>query len=189
MGVGKFLKKQKPDIRIHPLEPSNSPTMSTGYKVGKHRIQGISDEFVPSIVDLSNLDSIVSVDDGDAIIMAQKLSMELGIAVGISSGANFLGALKIQNELGGDAVVATVFADSNKKYLSTALMSEEPVKEGFLSLDVDLLSFRSFKRVCHTCCDPSDCVESQYNGSDLGFMLPHCARRHPSEKKIPEIKV
>ena len=43
MGVGKFLKERKADIRLHPLEPSNSPTLSTGYKVGKHRIQGISD--------------------------------------------------------------------------------------------------------------------------------------------------
>ena len=189
MGVGKFLNEQKPDIRIHPLEPSNSPTMSTGYKVGKHRIQGISDEFIPSIVDLSKLDDIVSVDDGDAIIMAQKLSRELGIAVGISSGANFLGALKIQNELGPKSVVATVFADSNKKYLSTALMSDEPVKSDFLSPYVELTSFRSFKRVCHTCCDPTDCVESKYNGDDIGFKLPYCARRHNTKIQIPEIRV
>ncbi len=187
MGVGKYLKIKNPAIRIHPLEPSNSPTMSTGYKVGKHRIQGISDEFIPSIVDLSKLDDIVSVDDGDAIIMAQKLSRELGIAVGISSGANFLGALKLQNEMGPDAVVATVFADSNKKYLSTALMLDEPVKGDFLSPDVELLSFRSFKRVCHTCCDPSDCVEAKYNGDDIDFMLPYCARRHSGGVKLPEV--
>jgi len=74
---------------------------------GKHRIQGISDEFIPQIIDLNKIDSIVSVDDGDSIMMAQKLS-NLGLGVGISSGANFLGALKIQNELGKDAVVVTV---------------------------------------------------------------------------------
>ncbi|MEJ2594906.1 MAG: cysteine synthase family protein [bacterium] len=189
MGVGKYLKEKNPAIRIHPLEPSNSPTMSTGYKVGKHRIQGISDEFIPSIVDLSRLDDIVSIDDGDAIIMAQKLSRELGIAVGISSGANFLGALKLQNEMGPDAVVATVFADSNKKYLSTALMHDEPVKNDFLSPDVELLSFRSFKRVCHTCCDPGDCVEAKYSGDDIDFRLPYCARRHSRGVQLPEIKV
>ena len=189
MGVGKFLKEQNPEIKIHPLEPANSPTMSTGYKIGKHRIQGISDEFIPSIVKLDNLDSIVGVDDGDSIIMAQKLSMELGIAVGISSGANFLGALKIQNEMGRNAIVATVFADSNKKYLSTDLMHDEPIKEGFMSPDIELLSFRSFKRVCHTCCDPSECVEAQYHGSDLEVMLPYCARRSEIDLKIPEVKV
>ena len=189
MGVGKFLKEQNHSIRVHPLEPANSPTMSTGYKVGKHRIQGISDEFIPSIVNLEKLDRIVSVDDGDAIIMAQKLSMELGIAVGISSGANFLGALKIQNELSEKAVVATVFADSNKKYLSTDLMHEEPVKDDFLSPDIELKSFRSFKRVCHTCCDPTDCVEAQYHGEGLEVMLPYCARRSEADLKLPEIKL
>ena len=189
MGVGKFLKEQDNAIKIHPLEPANSPTMSTGHKVGKHRIQGISDEFIPSIVKLDNLDSIVGVDDGDSIIMAQKLSMEMGIAVGISSGANFLGALKVQNEMGGKAIVATVFADSNKKYLSTDLMHDEPVKKGFLSPLIQLQDFRAYKRVCHTCCDPHDCVEAQYHGSDLEVMLPYCARRTEMDIRIPEIKL
>ena len=82
------------------MEPSNSPTLSTGHRVGKHRIQGISDEFIPPIVELNALDSVVSVDDGDAILMAQKLAREAGLGVGISSGANFLGAVKVQDELG-----------------------------------------------------------------------------------------
>ncbi|PKQ63895.1 cysteine synthase [Labilibaculum filiforme] len=177
MGVGKYLKEQNPNIQVHPLEPSNSPTMSTGHKVGKHRIQGISDEFIPSIVELNKLDDIVSVDDGDAIIMAQKLSSILGLGVGISSGANFLGALKIQDQLGGEAVVVTVFADDNKKYLSTDLMNEEPIKKEFLAPNVKLHSFRSFKRVCHTCCDPTDCVESEFNDSYEMLKLPLCPRR------------
>ncbi len=79
MGVGQFLKEKNKDIKIHPLEPSNSPTLSTGHKVGKHRIEGISDEFIPSIMNLDELDEVISVDDGDAIIMAQKLASELGI--------------------------------------------------------------------------------------------------------------
>jgi len=56
MGVGKFLKEQSETIKIHPLEPANSPTLSTGCKVGKHRIEGISDEFIPSIMSLDKLD-------------------------------------------------------------------------------------------------------------------------------------
>jgi len=177
MGVGKYLKEKLPNIKIHPLEPSNSPTMTTGYKVGKHRIQGISDEFIPSIVKLGELDEIISVDDGDSIIMAQKLSAQLGLGVGISSGANFIGALKIQEKLGPDAVVVTVFADDNKKYLSTDLMNEEPIKEEFLSTDVVLNSYAAYKRVCHTCCNPKDCMESCYEGRDNEVKLPACARR------------
>ncbi len=151
MGVGKFLKEHHPAVRIHPMEPSNSPTLSTGYKVGKHRIQGISDDFIPSIVHLDQLDEVIAVDDGDAILMAQKLATELGLAVGISSGANFIGALKVQNQAGPDAVVVTVFPDSNKKYLSTDLLREEPVRNGFLSPEVELLHFRAQKRVCKLC--------------------------------------
>ena len=175
MGVGKFLKEQDNNLHIHPLEPLNSPTLTTGYKVGKHRIQGISDEFIPSIVKLDHLDSIISVDDGDAIIMAQKLAAELGIGVGISSGANFIGALELQNRMGADKVVVTIFPDDNKKYLSTDLLKRESVKKEFLSPDIELLDFRSFKRVCHTCCDPVDCVESRYK--DNLIKLPYCPRR------------
>ncbi len=177
MGVGKYLKEKNPKIKLHPLEPANSPTLTTGYKVGKHRIQGISDEFIPSIVKLDQLDSIVCVDDGDAIIMAQKLASVLGIGVGISSGANFLGALKIQNEMGGDAVVVTVFADDNKKYLSTDLLGEEPVKDDFLAPDVELTNFRAFKRTYYTCCDPNDCVEVKNAKLIDADPLPYCLRR------------
>ncbi|MBT8461170.1 MAG: cysteine synthase family protein, partial [Gemmatimonadetes bacterium] len=56
MGVGNYLRNERPETKIHPLEPANSPTLSTGHKVGKHRIQGISDEFIPAICDLTELD-------------------------------------------------------------------------------------------------------------------------------------
>ncbi len=159
MGVGKFFKSLKKNIKIHPMEPANSPTLRTGKKVGTHRIQGISDEFIPSIVDLDQLDEVVDVDDGDAIIMSQKLAGELGLAVGISSGANFLAAVMVQNMLSPDAVVVTVFPDDNKKYLSTDLLRIEPAKPDHLSPSIKLHNFRAFKRVCHTCCDFVDCRE------------------------------
>lgn len=151
MGVGRYLRHAHPAVKLHPLEPANSPTLSTGCKVGKHRIQGISDEFIPPIVKLPELDAVVAIDDGDAILMAQKLASRLGLAVGISSGANFLGALKVQEQLGPEAVVVTVFPDDNKKYLSTDLMRHEPAKAGAMSPDVELLGFGAMKRSCHTC--------------------------------------
>ncbi len=159
MGAGRFLRSRNPDINLHALEPTNSPTLTTGHKVGKHRIQGISDEFIPAIVDLDYLDEIVQVDDGDSIIMAQKLATDLGLAVGISSGSNFLGAVKRQNEKGGSHVTVTVFSDDNKKYLSTDLLKKEPIKDDFLSSDITLKGFRAIKRVCHLCCDPAECAK------------------------------
>jgi cysteine synthase A len=142
MGVGRLLREMNSKALIHPLEPSNSPTLTTGHKVGKHRIQGISDEFIPPILRLNELEEVVQVDDGDAIIMAQKLAIDIGLGVGISSGANFLGAVLLQNKYGSDAVVTTVFADDNKKYLSTDYIKEEPIKDGFLSPDIELLSYK-----------------------------------------------
>jgi len=151
MGVARFLRSRNPKVKVHAVEPAESPTLSTGHKVGKHRIQGISDEFIPAIVDLSTLDKVIAVSDGDSIIMAQKLASTLGLAVGISSGCNFLAALMVQEELGPDAVVATVFPDDNKKYLSTDLTREEPVQENYLAPEVKLSGFTSMQRVCAFC--------------------------------------
>jgi cysteine synthase A len=122
---------------------------------------------------------VVSVDDGDAILMAQKLAETLGLGVGISSGANLVGAIMVQDAMGPDAVVVTVFPDDNKKYLSTDLLRAEPIRPEHLSPHVELLGFNAYKRVCHTCCDPLDCVESAGLpiGPALAPLLPPCPRR------------
>lgn len=143
MGVGRHLRERFGNVALHPLEPAESPTLRTGRKVGKHRIQGISDEFVPPVVRLDELDEILDVHDGDAILMAKRLAAELGLGVGISSGANVLGALRIVERQGPQAVVVTVLPDSNKKYLSTSLFEDEPAREGYLSPRVELISFRT----------------------------------------------
>ena len=146
-GVGHYLKKINPAIKVHPLEPAESPTLSTGYKVGSHRIQGISDEFIPAIVQLNELDEVVRVNDGDAILAAQKLAKELGLAVGISSGANVIGAIKLKEQLGADAVVVTILPDSNKKYLSTDLVKAEPVKDGYYTPGIQFTGFQPISRL------------------------------------------
>jgi len=146
MGVGETLRSMYNGVKIHPLEPAESPTLTTGYKVGSHRIQGISDEFIPDIVKLDKLDEVIQVSDGDSILMAQMLASSFGMAVGISSGANLIGAIKLQEKYGFDKVVATVFADCNKKYLSTDLMKKEPVKKDYISPEVELLDFSVLKR-------------------------------------------
>jgi cysteine synthase A len=106
MGVGKYLRERNPQIKLHPLQPAESPTLSTGHKVGCHRIQGISDEFIPSILQLAQLDAVVSVHDGDAILMARKLASSLGLGVGISSGRQLYwrvnGAKQSGQRRGGD---------------------------------------------------------------------------------------
>jgi cysteine synthase A len=151
MGAGRALRARHPRIKIHPVEPAESPTLSTGCKVGAHRIQGISDEFIPPIVDLSALDEVIAVSDGDSILMAQKLAANLGLAVGVSSGCNFLAAVKVQEHLGPGAAVVTVFPDDNKKYLSTDLLREEPCKDGYVAPGIELLGLETFQRDCAFC--------------------------------------
>ena len=151
MGVGKYLRKHDSSIRVFPVEPAESPTLTTGCKVGNHRIQGISDEFVPELLQLKELNEVLSIPDGDAILMAQKLAMNLGLAVGISSGCNFLAAVRAQEKLGSEATVITVFCDDNKKYLSTALMNEELLKPSYRSPEIELLGFGTVGRACEFC--------------------------------------
>ncbi len=145
MGLAKAFKDVNPSCLAMPLEPLNSPTLSTGCKTGFHRIAGISDEFIPSICKLDELDDIVSVDDIDSIIMAQKLARELGIGVGISSGANFIGSVMALEKLGADACCVTVFADDNKKYLSTDYSKRFEQREEYISSHIELIGAKAIR--------------------------------------------
>jgi cysteine synthase A len=146
MGVGRALRAANPGCAIHPVEPAESPTLSTGHKVGSHRIQGVSDEFIPQIVELEELDQVLMVSDGDSIRMAQKIAATLGLGLGISSGCNFLGAVQAAQSLPEGAIVTTVFPDDNKKYLSTSLMAEEPALASHRTQEIELLDLRVIAR-------------------------------------------
>lgn len=143
MGLAKAFKTVNPNCIARPLEPKNSPTLSTGYKTGAHKIAGISDEFIPPICKLDELDSVVSVDDIDSIIMAQKLSKELGIGVGISSGANFIGSVTALLDSDTNSTCVTVFADDNKKYLSTDYAKVFEAKDEYISSHIKLIGVRT----------------------------------------------
>ena len=141
MGNGTYLRQHYPDIHICPLESLQSRVISTGVSHGIHRIPGLSDDWTPPIVDLSIMNDVFTISDGDGIIMAQRLCNELGLGVGISSGFNLLGAVAYQNKFGKNANVVTVFSDCSKKYLSTALLQEEPLLPYYLSNHIELVDF------------------------------------------------
>ena len=96
------------------------PIFSGGELTGHSKISGIADDFIPNIVDTSLIDGVIGVEDDDAINMSRKLSKELGLGVGISSGAYAIGAILLNEKLKKPCV--TVFSDDNKKYLSTELV-------------------------------------------------------------------
>ena len=139
MGIGKRLKKEFDDFKIVALEPDKMPIISKGKIIGQHKIEGIGDDFVPDLIDRQAIDDIELVNDEDAINMSRKLAKELGLGVGISSGANIIASVLWQNKL--NKPVVTVFADDNKKYLSTELMDKINYNEEFISNKVKLLSY------------------------------------------------
>ena len=139
MGVGKKIKEKFNDIKIVAIEPDKMPILSGGEIIGQHKIEGIGDDFIPDLVDINKIDKIMLINDDDAINMARKLAKELGLAVGISSGANFLGSIMLTDEIKSNVV--TIFADDNKKYLSTELSKQVDTKNELISNQVELLNF------------------------------------------------
>ena len=120
-GVGKYLKSQKPDIRIIAVEPESSPVLSGGTP-GAHRIQGIGAGFVPEVLDTGVYDEIITVKNEDAFAASKKLGRLEGLLAGISSGAALYAAIEVakREQTRGKTVVA-LLPDTGERYLSTAI--------------------------------------------------------------------
>ena len=139
MGTGTRIKEKYPNSKIVAIEPENMPIISKGKKIANHKIEGIGDDFVPELLDKTKIDNIYLINDDDAINMSKKLAKELGLGVGISSGANFIGSVLL-NDIS-NKPSTTVFADDNKKYLSTDLFKEIEIKKEYISDKVHLLNY------------------------------------------------
>jgi cysteine synthase A len=120
MGVGRALRKAGSKAKVFALEPDESAVMS-GDVPGHHGIQGLADGFIPAIVNVKELDGVVRIRTEDAKRMAARLSREEGLLVGISSGANVLGAMEIARRLGPGHRIVTMLCDRGERYLSLGL--------------------------------------------------------------------
>ena len=120
-GVGRYLKKQNPKVKIVAVEPDSAPVLSEG-KGGSHGIQGIGAGFVPETLDTSVYDEIIRVKDEDALATGKRIARSEGVLVGISSGAAVWAALKLAKlpENKGKTIVA-LLPDTGERYLSTAM--------------------------------------------------------------------
>ena len=118
-GVGSFLKKHKPGIKIVAVEPKNVSAL-LGHEPGLHQIQGIGDGFIPAVLDVSLVDEILEVTDEDAIETTRQLGRDYGLLVGISSGANVWAARQMAAKMNGN--IATILPDRAERYFSTALL-------------------------------------------------------------------
>mgnify|MGYP002530463143 CR=1 FL=1 len=123
-GVGEYLKKQNPSIKVVAVEPAGSPVLSKGIP-GPHKIQGIGAGFVPATLNTEVYDEIIPVENEDAFAAGRSLARKEGILVGISSGAAVFAAtvLAKRPENKGKLIVA-LLPDTGERYLSTPMFSE-----------------------------------------------------------------
>ena len=122
-GVGTILKEKIPSISIKAVEPKGSAVLN-GEDPGPHKIQGIGAGFIPKILDTSVYDEAIKVRDEDAFDTARKLAKELGLFVGISTGANVYAAIELAKKVGPGKTILTVSPSNGERYLSTELYND-----------------------------------------------------------------
>ena len=123
IGVGRAFKEVNPAAKSYALEPSESCTIACS-EVAKHLIEGISDGFIPGIIERHSqeIDGFVHIHSNDAVEETRRLARTHGIFVGPSSGAHMLAAKKLKEELGAEKVV-TIFCDEGEKYIADYWLS------------------------------------------------------------------
>lgn len=119
VGIGKFLKEKNKDVKVVGIEPKSSPLI-TENQAGPHKIQGIGANFIPKIYDEDIVDRVITISDEDSYETVRLLANKLGILVGISSGANIFGAMKLSDE-NPEEIIVTVAPDGVDKYMSMGI--------------------------------------------------------------------
>ena len=116
-GVGKYLKEKNPTCRVVAVEPASSPLLSQD-RAGAHRIQGIGANFVPSVLDRTVYDEVLTATDDEAFLMKDRLFKEENLFVGISSGAAVAAALRLAKrpENAGKNIL-TILPDHGNRYM------------------------------------------------------------------------
>ncbi len=120
MGIANVMREANPRVKVIAVEPEEAAVMFGGSnaRISEHKIQGIGDGFIPQLMDMSRVDEVITVGSEDAVRMARRLCREHGLLVGISAGANFLAATRVEARFN---KVATVLPDRAERYLSMDL--------------------------------------------------------------------
>ena len=145
-GVGRVLKKERPETKIVLSEPADAPLVTSGTKQDRngdgspatrhpawkpHPIQGWSPDFIPKLagdaVDAGFVHRIITVAGADAMRASRELAQKEGIFVGTSSGATFTAALEVCRDAAKGSVILCMLPDTGERYLSTPLFADVPV--------------------------------------------------------------
>ena len=124
-GVGRYLKRVRPGVRVVLVEPARRPAVRSGPRE-PHGFQGMAPGFVPKNLDLDLLDEVVLVREEDAFPLGLRLAREEGLFLGPSSMANVWAALEVARRLGPGRRVVTIAPDFGYKYLSVAPYASSP---------------------------------------------------------------
>ena len=119
MGISEYVKKNKLNCEIVAVEIADNPILSKG-KFGKHNIQGIGANFIPSILNKKMIDKIILVSEEEVYKIANEFVMQEGLLIGMSSALNLVGAIKLAKEEENKKIVV-IFPDDGYKYLSTPM--------------------------------------------------------------------
>ena len=146
-GVGRVLRKERPETKIIVCEPADAPLLESGIEQKRiadgspaephpsfkpHPMQGWTPDFIPKLtgdaVDMKLIDRVLPISGADAIRWSKELAAKEGIFVGITSGGTFAGALKIAAEAPKGANILCMLPDTGERYLSTPLFADVPVE-------------------------------------------------------------
>lgn len=138
-GIGQVLKKRNPAVKVIAVEPAGSPVLSGG-KPGPHKIQGIGAGFIPSILDTSIIDEVITVKDEDAALTSQRVNREDGIPVGLSSGAAIWSALQLATRPeNANKRIVVIIPSCSERYLSTWLFAGIDTQSDTLNIENGVL--------------------------------------------------
>ncbi len=120
-GTGRYLKEKIPDVKVIAVEPDDSPLLTKG-KAGPHKIQGIGANFIPTNLDKSVYDEIMTIKTEEAYGACRTLAKKSGVLVGISSGAAaHVGAKLAKMPENKGKTIVVILPDTGERYLSTDL--------------------------------------------------------------------
>lgn len=123
-GVGQYLKRKVPSVKVVAVEPASSPVLSQGV-AGAHKIQGIGAGFVPKVLDTGVYDEIIPVANEDAFAVGKQIGKAEGVLVGISSGAAAWAAIELAKRPENEGkTIVVLLPDTGDRYLSTPLFAD-----------------------------------------------------------------